>query len=93
MQSNSRVNDSRWNDSRVNDSANNSRVNNSQANDSQANNNRVNASHLPERKKPFTQPATGSQDPAVKIRQLAVVNNRAVVNGCSSERMNRGGGG
>jgi len=71
MQSNGRVNYSR-----VNDSANNGQVNNS----------RLNTSHLHETKKPFTQPgnrqpATGSQDPAVRIRQLAVVNSRAVVNG------------
>ena len=32
-------------------------------------------------KNPSRNLATDSQDPAVKIRQLAVVNNRAVVNG------------
>jgi hypothetical protein len=53
---------------------------NGRLNDS-ANNSRLNASHLPKTKKPFTQPATGNRQPAVKSRQLAVVNNRAVVNG------------
>ena len=87
MQSNSRLNNSR-----VNDSANNSRVNDSRANDSRANNsqvnNRANTSHLYKTNYQLTQPATGDrQAPAVKSRQLAVVNtcavvnNRAVVNG------------
>jgi len=66
MQSNGRLNDS---------------ANDSQANDIRLNNSRLNISPLYKTNYQLTQPATGDRRPAVKSRQLAVVNNRAVVNG------------